>query len=109
MISNKNVPVCIDTIKQTMDIFSGKWAIIVIGVLYSGTKRFNEMSKGLGINTKSLADTLKALESNGIVTRTVHATTPVTVEYTLTDKGRDFGQVFLAMNDWGMKWLTKDI
>lgn len=109
MRSNKNTDVCIETIKQTMDLFGGKWTIIIIGALYTGAKRFNEMRKDLEINTKSLADTLKALESSGIVTRTVYSTTPVTVEYSLTDMGRDFGQVFIAMNNWGTKWLIKDI
>jgi DNA-binding HxlR family transcriptional regulator len=108
-MSRNNVAVCMETIKQTMDIFGGKWTILIIGSLYSGAKRFNQMSKDLGINTKSLTDALKSLESNGIIIRSVFPTTPVTVEYSLTDSGRDFGQVFLAMNTWGEKWLKNSI
>lgn len=99
---------CIELIKQVMDIFGGKWAIIIIGELYIGAKRFNEINKNLGISTKSLSDALKSLELNGIVTRTVYSTAPVTVEYALTNKGRDFGQIFLAMNEWGKKWLNNE-
>jgi len=91
-----------------MDIFGGKWSFIIIGELHAGPKRFNEMSRDLGISTKSLSDALKSLEANGVVTRTVHPTAPITVEYTLTEKGRDFEQVFFAMSKWGMKWLKKD-
>ncbi|MEC0236142.1 helix-turn-helix domain-containing protein [Paenibacillus kribbensis] len=101
--------VCIKTIKETMDIFSGKWAIIIIGALHAGAKRFNELSKELGIRTTSLSDALKSLESNGIVTRTVYPTIPITVEYSLTEKGSDFGEIFLAINDWGIKWIKHDI
>lgn len=107
-MSNNSIPVCMQTIKQTMDIFGGKWTILILSALYTGTKRFNEMSKDLGINTKSLTDSLRSLESNGIVIRTVNSTSPVTVTYSLTDKGRDFGQVLLLMNNWGIKWLAKD-
>ncbi len=99
---------CAKSVKQIMDIFGGKWSFIIIGELHAGPKRFNEMSRDLGISTKSLSDALKSLEANGVVTRTVHPTAPITVEYTLTEKGRDFEQVFFAMSKWGMKWLKKD-
>lgn len=88
-----------------MEVFGGKWSFLIIGELHTGTKHFNELSKKLGISTKSLSDALKNLETNGAITRTVHSTTPVTVEYSLTEKGHDFEQVFLAMREWGAKWL----
>lgn len=99
---------CAKSVKQIMDIFGGKWSFIIIGELHSGPKRFNEMSRDLGISTKALSDALKSLEANGVVTRTVFPTSPVTVEYALTEKGRDFEQVFFAMSEWGMKWLKQD-
>nr|WP_314466213.1 helix-turn-helix domain-containing protein [uncultured Clostridium sp.] len=99
---------CLKSIKTIMEIFSGKWSFVIMGELYSGPKRFNEMGKDLGISTKSLSDALKSLETSGVVTRTVYATSPVTVEYALTEKGHDFEIVFFAMNEWGMKWLKQD-
>lgn len=96
---------CIDSIKKIMDIFGGKWSFVIIGELHTGTKRFNELSRKLGISTKSLSDALKNLESNQVIVRTVHSTIPVTVEYSLTDKGRDFECVFIEMREWGKKWL----
>ena len=97
---------CVQSIKMIMKIFGGKWAFLIIGELHGGTKHFNELKKNLEINTKSLSDTLKNLEANGIITRTIHPTIPVTVEYSLTEKGYDFERVFFEMNEWGKKWLT---
>jgi len=96
---------CVDSIKNIMNIFGGKWTFVIIGELHTGTKRFNELGRKLGISTKSLSDALKNLELHGVVVRTVHSTTPVTVEYSLTDKGRDFERVFIEMREWGKKWL----
>ncbi len=100
--------ICIKSIKQIMEIFGGKWSFLIIGELHTGSKHFNELIKNLGISTKALSDVLKKLELNGIITRTVHSTTPIKVEYSLTDKGRDFEEVFIAMRNWGMKWLKDE-
>lgn len=97
---------CVNSIKKIMEIFGGKWAFVIMGELHTGTKHFNELGRKLGISTKSLSDVLKNLESNGVVIRTVHSTIPVTVEYSLTEKGRDFERVFVEMREWGKKWLT---
>jgi len=100
--------VCVESLKKVMDIFGGKWSFLIMGELNDGPKRFNEMCKKLNISTKSLSDALKSLESNQIVVRTVLPTTPVTVEYSLTEKGEDFQNVFKAMRDWRVKWLQND-
>ena len=52
--------------------------------------------------------TFLILEENGVVRREVRPTVPVTVEYSLTDKGRDFDSVLLAMKTWGEKWLDRE-
>lgn len=101
--------VCVKSVKKVMEIFSGKWSFAIMGELHTGTKRFNELNRGLEISTKSLSDALKNLESNEIITRTAYPTVPVMVKYSLTDKGRDFEQVFVAMKEWGMKWFREDI
>jgi len=105
-----NDQLCVKSIKQIMEIFGGKWSFVIIGELHAGTRRFNELSKSLQISTKSLSDALKNLESNGIITRTVYSTSsPIKVEYSLTEKGRDFEKVFVEMREWGMKWLKEDV
>ena len=83
--------VCLRSIRRVTEIFSGKWSFLM---------RFSELSRALGASTKSLTDTLRHLEVNGIIQRTVRPTVPVTVEYSLTDKGRSFDKVLLAMKEW---------
>ena len=89
--------VCVEAIKYVMQIFSSKWAFLVMGELHTGPKRFNQINKSIGCSTKSLSDTLKLLETNGVIIRSVQPTMPVTVEYSLTEKGRDFEKVFQEM------------
>ena len=97
--------VCLRSIRRVMDVFGGKWAFLVLDQLYLGTMRFSELSRALDVSTKSLTDTLRHLEENGIVRREVVPTVPVTVNYSLTEKGRAFDAVLLAMKQWGETWL----
>ena len=55
-----------------------------------------------------MTDTLRHLESNGMVARKIYPTVPVTVEYSLTEKGIDFQFVLKEMNEWGKRWLLTD-
>lgn len=96
--------VCLRSIRTVVDVFGGKWGLLVVEQLHSGTMRFNELARVLGIGTKSLTDTLRHLEECGIVSRAVKSTVPVTVEYSLTEKGRDFDDVLLAMKAWCERW-----
>ena len=97
--------ICVEAIRRTMQIFSGKWTFLVMGELYECPKRFNQLNRSIGCSTKSLADTLKMLEENEVIERKVLPTMPVTIEYSLTEKGMDFQNVFLEMRKWGEKWL----
>lgn len=99
---------CIKPIASVMDVFGGKWTFIILDALHDGPRRFNQLSKQLKINTKSLTDALKQLEQAGIVTRAVFPTVPVTVEYALTEKGCDFDKVLDAMRDWANRWLPAE-
>lgn len=97
--------ICVESIRRVMQIFGNKWAFMVMGELHDGARRFNDLNRALGCSTKSLSDTLKSLEAEGIISRTVLPTIPVTVEYALEEKGRDFEGVFREMRIWGAKWL----
>lgn len=96
---------CCESIKKIMEIFGGKWAFLIMGELHDEPKRFNQINRSIGCSTKSLSDTLKSLEANGIIVRKVYPTSPVVIEYSLTEKGRDFEKVFFEMREWGKKWL----
>ncbi|MFC5700340.1 winged helix-turn-helix transcriptional regulator [Cohnella faecalis] len=101
--------VCLNRLHRVLDLFGGKWSFEVIAQLYNGSRRYHQLQQALeSISSKALSDTLRRLESGGIVKRTVYATTPVTVEYSLTPQGFDFRRVISEMNDWAAKWLPNE-
>ncbi len=76
--------------------------ILVLAELIQGKRRFNELRRNLGnVNTKGLTDTLRHLEESGMISRKVFPTVPVTVEYELTEKGKEFHGIFKEMAAWG--------
>jgi len=89
-------------IRDTMDILSGKWKIQIIGSLNFGKKRFMELIADLdGIAAKMLSKELQELELNGLVSRTVMNTKPITVEYELTEYGQTLRPLIAEMAAWG--------
>ncbi|WP_248926112.1 winged helix-turn-helix transcriptional regulator [Paenibacillus hamazuiensis] len=90
---------------EVLRILGAKWAFLVIDELYKGPKRFKQLQRDVAIvKTQSLTDTLRHLEQNGIVLRKVFPTVPVTVEYSLTEKGKDFQTALKEMDKWVKKW-----
>jgi DNA-binding HxlR family transcriptional regulator len=80
---------------------SDKWSMLVVRVLGRGPCRFNALRREVGeISQKVLASTLRDLEENGFVSRTVTPVTPPQVEYALTDLGHEFLQPVQAFADW---------
>jgi DNA-binding HxlR family transcriptional regulator len=82
---------------------SDKWTVLVIRTLGPGPLRFNALRRTMGeISQKMLAQTLRDLEENGFVTRTVTPTSPPQVEYALTALGRDLLVPMGALADWAI-------
>jgi DNA-binding HxlR family transcriptional regulator len=93
------------SIEKALNVIGGKWTFLILRELFKGTQRFGELQKSItGISPKALTDTLRHLESNQIVVRTAYPTVPVTVEYTLTDKGHALHKILKEMKLWGAKW-----
>ena len=91
-------------ISDTMDILSGKWKIRIIGSLSFGKQRFMELKANIdGVAAKMLSKELQQLELNGLVTRTVLATKPITVEYNLTEYGHSLQPIIKEMSAWGLQ------
>jgi DNA-binding HxlR family transcriptional regulator len=88
-------------IQDTLDVVGGKWKLILISILRYGPFRFKELSREAGITPRVLSKELKELEMNGLVTRTVCDTRPITVEYALTDYSESLSEVIMAMHKWG--------
>jgi DNA-binding HxlR family transcriptional regulator len=78
-----------ERISELLSRVGDKWTVLVVGVLGNGPMRFNALRREIGdISQKMLSSTLRALERDGFVSRTVTPTTPPQVEYALTDLGR---------------------
>lgn len=78
-----------------------KWTVLVVRVLGRGPRRFNALRREVGeISQKVLASTLRDLEENGFVSRTVTPTKPPQVEYALTDLGKDFLCPIRGLAEW---------
>lgn len=87
--------------RQVLDHISGKWTILVVDSLLTGTLRYTDLSRRIeGVSQKMLTQTLRALEADGFVTRTVHPTIPPRVEYALTDLGRSLAEPITALRRW---------
>ena len=81
-----------------------KWTVLVVWTLGDGSKRFNELRKALGsISQRMLTLTLRALERDGLVTRTVFATIPPRVDYELTELGRSLLDPVSELGSWARK------
>src|ERR1043166_4815929 len=87
--SNLHVPEDCRAVSEVLSRVGDKWTILVVGELGQGPRRFNEIRKALGsISQRMLTLTLRGLERDGLVTRTVFPTIPPKVEYALTALGR---------------------
>lgn len=81
-----------------------KWSVFVIMMLGDGPKRFNELKRLVGgISQRMLTLTLRGLERDGLVTRTVFPTIPPRVDYELTDLGRGLKEPVKALGEWAMQ------
>jgi DNA-binding HxlR family transcriptional regulator len=78
-----------------------KWSVLIFLQLEAGPRRFSEMRRGIaGISPKMLASTLRGLEREGFVDRTVFPTKPPSVEYALTDLGHEMAEPVRALGMW---------
>ncbi|MGI4745980.1 MAG: winged helix-turn-helix transcriptional regulator [Janthinobacterium lividum] len=89
--------------RRVLDKIADKWTVLILTVLCPKPSRFNQIKRRLGgITHKALADALKRLERNGLVTRTVLPTQPVGVEYAITPLGSSLRQPFEQLCGWAL-------
>jgi DNA-binding HxlR family transcriptional regulator len=87
--------------RQLVDRIGDRWSVLVVGVLSDGPARHGELARRVaGVSPKMLSQTLKALERDGLITRTVHAEVPPRVVYALTPRGAGLAPVLLAVEEW---------
>jgi DNA-binding HxlR family transcriptional regulator len=90
-------------ISEVLARIGDKWTVLVVNLLGHGPKRFSEIKREVGgISQRMLTLTLRALERDGLVTRTVHPTVPPSVEYALTELGRSLRVPVQALGEWAL-------
>ena len=88
-------------VRQALDRLGDKWTTLIIGMLEDGPKRFSELRRGIqGISQKMLTQTLRSLERDGLVKRTLYPEIPPRVEYALTPLGETLCEPIAAIIRW---------
>jgi DNA-binding HxlR family transcriptional regulator len=88
--------------REVLDRIGDKWSVLILGQLGDGPRRFTELARAIeGVSQKMLTQTLRGLERDGLVTRTVHASVPPRVDYELTRLGRTLSAPLHALEAWG--------
>jgi DNA-binding HxlR family transcriptional regulator len=92
--------------RTVLDRVGDRWTVLVVGSLSSGPLRFSELARRIeGVSQKMLTQTLRGLERDGLVTRTVHAEVPPRVEYALTEVGATLTGPLAALDAWACEHL----
>ena len=100
MLTKEEMPAC--PVATTVALIGSKWKLLIMRNLLARPWRFNELKKDLeGISQKVLTDSLRSMEADGIITRTVYPEVPPRVEYALSDLGESMRPIMDAMAAWG--------
>ena len=100
MLTKEEMPAC--PVATTVALIGSNWKLLIMRNLLLRPWRFNELKKDLeGISQKVLTDSLRSMEADGLLTRTVYPEVPPRVEYTLTELGYSLRPILEAMRVWG--------
>lgn len=105
MLTKEELPAC--PVATTVQIIGSKWKLLILRNLLQRPWRFNELRKDLeGISQKVLTDSLRSMEADGIISRTVYAEVPPRVEYALNELGETLRPILDAMEIWGQNYQS---
>jgi len=100
MLTKEELPEC--PVATTVSLIGSKWKLLIMRNLLVRPWRFNELKKSLdGISQKVLTDSLRSMEEDGIITRTVFPEVPPRVEYALSPLGESMRPILDSMQHWG--------
>jgi DNA-binding HxlR family transcriptional regulator len=106
MIVNKELPAC--PVATTVGLIGNKWKLLILRDVLTGPKRTSELLKSLeGISQKVLTENLRAMEEDGLLTRTAFAEVPPRVEYGLSNLGESMRPIFKQLEEWGLEYKKK--
>ena len=107
MLTKAELPEC--PVATTVQLIGSKWKLLILRNLMMRPWRFNEMLRSIpGLSQKVLTDNLRALEADGLITRTVYPEVPPRVEYSLTPLGRSLQPIMDAMRVWGEQYKQQN-
>ena len=93
--------------RRILDRIGDRWTVLTVGALGDGSVRFSELRRRVqGVSQKMLTQTLRALERDGLVDRTVYPEVPIRVEYALTEAGRTLREPLRALEEWSITHLS---
>ncbi|WP_395639650.1 winged helix-turn-helix transcriptional regulator [Pseudolysinimonas sp.] len=94
--------------RRLLDRIGDRWTVLIVGALDPGPQRFSALAARVGgISQKMLTQTLRSLERDGFVTRTVYAQVPPRVEYELTTLGRSLQEPLRALEEWAIAHMDE--
>lgn len=103
MLTKEEMPAC--PVATTVQLIGSKWKLLIMRNLLARPWRFNELKKDLnGISQKVLTDSLRSMEADGIVNRTVYPEVPPRVEYSLSGLGESMRPIIKSMETWGLEY-----
>lgn len=103
MLTKEELPEC--PVATTVSLIGSKWKLLIMRNLLVRPWRFNELKKSLdGISQKVLTDSLRSMEEDGIIIRTVYPEVPPRVEYALSEVGESMRPILTAMQEWGTNY-----
>ncbi|MDR1826679.1 MAG: helix-turn-helix transcriptional regulator [Rickettsiales bacterium] len=106
MLPENNSHIC--PAEVTVGLVGRKWKLLILWELSHGVCRFGDILKNIeGISQKVLAQNLRSLEADGLVSRKAYAEVPPRVEYSMTPLARDLAKVLDIMGEWGLKYLEQ--
>lgn len=92
--------------RHILDRIGDRWTVLIVVALWDGSVRFSELRRRVeGISQKMLTQTLRGLERDGLVRRTVSSEVPVRVDYSLTEAGRTLREPLRALEEWSIAHL----
>lgn len=104
MVKKDDLPIC--PVATTVQLIGNKWKLLIMRNLLVRPWRFNELQRNLeGISQKVLTDSLRSMESDGIIVRTVYPEVPPRVEYSLSELGESMRPILSSMEQWGKNYI----
>ena len=108
MVAKENLPEC--PVATTVQLIGSKWKLLILRNLRVRPWRFNELKRNLeGISQKVLTESLRSMEEDGLIIRTVYPEVPIRTEYSLSETGKSMMPIIQAMEEWGTAYKNNKV